>query len=97
MKLPSEKEVKNETLSEIADFIAMDMLVFEYPYDNSCQSITEELEQGYEGEVETLPSLDEADRTHLLEHIHIPTINYLEALRKAKENIFSHMLKNKKW
>lgn len=97
MKLPSGIEVKNETLSEIADFIAMDMLSTESSYNDSCSVVAEELEGGYEGEYETLPGLELADRNALLELIRIPTLQYLERLRHAKQTLFDEILKDKEW
>lgn len=97
MKLPSGMEVKNETLSEIADFIAMDMLSTECSYSDSCSMVAEELEGGYEGEHETLESMGLEDRQFLLELIRVLTLKYLEELRRAKSEAFDQMLKPLDW
>lgn len=97
MKLPSGMEVGNETLSEIADFIAMDMLSTECSYSDSCSVVAEELQDGYEGDFESLESMDEADRAFLLEAIRISTLQYLEKLRYARSKLFEEEFKDKVW
>lgn len=98
MKLPSGVEVKGKTLSEIADFIAVDMMTMESSYSDSSCTQAESLEDGhYEGEHETLPALSEADVTFLLEFIRIPTLLYLEKLRLSRSTLFDLHLKNKAW
>lgn len=97
MKLPSGQEVKDETLSEIADFLAMDMLALESSYNDACQSIAESLEDGYEGDHESLIGISEEDRTYLLEAVRKSTIMYLEVLRGARNKAFDKFLRDKDW
>ncbi len=97
MKLPSGQEVKNETLSEIADSMALDMLATEFLYHDSCSTIAEELETGYKCEHETLPGLNEEDCQFLLEVVRAPALQYLKMLREARSNIFYVNLKSKDW
>lgn len=97
MKLPSGTDVKDETLSEIADFLAMDMLSTECSYNDSCSPVAEELENGYEGEYETLPGLALEDREFLLELVRVPTLQYLSKLRYAESNLFEEEFKGKQW
>jgi hypothetical protein len=97
VRLPSGQEVMYSTLSEIADFLAIDMLQFEQSYNDACATVAEELMEGYEGEYETLPSIGPGDREHLLEAIRVPTLEYLEKLRLARSRLFDEMLKNRRW
>ncbi len=97
MKLPSGQEVKNETLSEIADRITIEMLVTEELYVDSYSMVDAELENGYECGYETLPGLDVNDREFLLEVLRIPTLEYFKRLRLARSNQFIFSLKDKDW
>lgn len=97
MKLPSGQEIKDETLSEIADFMAMDMLGNEVGYVDAFEPMCEELERGFEGEHETLPGIDEEDRRSLYELLRVPTLEYLEALRRTRDEAFNRMPKGKEW
>ena len=99
MKLPSGQEVKNETLSEIADLIAVDMFATECSYNDAYAYlvVADSLENGYEGEHETLPSIDEENMKYLLELIRIPTLKYLEQLRMLKSVTFLGCFKNETW
>lgn len=91
MKLPSGIKVKDETLSEIADWIALDMLSIEGSYNDSATVVAGDLENGWEGEHETLPGLDDADRKYILDMLLRPTIDYLLRLRKAREKLSKYL------
>jgi hypothetical protein len=41
--------------------------------------------------------MNEDDKSFLLEHIRVPTLEYLEKLRYARSNLFDEILKNRKW
>ncbi len=97
MKLPSGQEVKDETISEMADFIAMDVLSTDSSFDDSAGVVAEELQDGYEGEYETLPVLHLKDKQFLLEAVRVPTLEYLEKLRLARSVLFNEMLQDRKW
>ena len=97
MKLPSGQEVKDETISDIVDFIAVDMLSTESSYNDSASAMSEELFDGYEGEHETLPTLHYNDREYLLEAIRVPTLEYLEKIRLARSELFDKHLKSREW
>jgi hypothetical protein len=97
MKLSSGKEIKDSVLSDLADEIARDMLQSELTYNDVSGTYTEELQQGYGNNSENLIVLTEEDSTYVIEYIRQGTLNYLQALRTARENIFSHMMAKKRW
>jgi hypothetical protein len=97
MKLPSGMEIKDETLSEMAAYLAVDMVANEYNYSDSFDTLGDALSDGYEGGFETLDGMEDTDISFIYDLLTGPTIDYANAIRRSLSRLFNQHLKNKKW